>query len=108
MDLIMTNALIFLCFRKKNESLNFLRMSAKVDATASRVQTAVTMKVCCLLLYLYLYLYIYCWQGVAKNMGSVTKALEKAVNSMELEKITEVWLKFENTENSKLRLQNQR
>ena len=29
-------------------------------------------------------------QGVAKNMGSVTKALEKAVNSMELEKITEV------------------
>ena len=103
---MMTNALIFLCFRKKNESLNFLRMSAKVDATASRVQTAVTMKVCCLLLYLYLYLY--CWQGVAKNMGSVTKALEKAVNSMELEKITEVWLKFENTENSKLRPQNQR
>ena len=30
------------------------------------------------------------FQGVAKNMGSVTKALEKAVNSMELEKITEV------------------
>jgi len=65
--------------RKKNESLNFLRMSAKVDATASRVQTAVTMK------------------GVAKNMGSVTKALEKAVNSMELEKITEVMDKFEKT-----------
>jgi len=65
--------------RKKNESLNFLRMSAKVDATASRVQTAVTMK------------------GVAKNIGSVTKALEKAVNSMELEKITEVMDKFEKT-----------
>ena len=32
----------------------------------------------------------HCFQGVAKNMGSVTKALEKAVNSMELEKITEV------------------
>ena len=29
--------------RKKNESLNYLRMSAKVDATASRVQSAVTM-----------------------------------------------------------------
>jgi charged multivesicular body protein 1 len=54
-------------------------MSAKVDATASRVQTAVTMK------------------GVAKNMGAVTKALEKAVNSMELEKITEVMDKFEKT-----------
>merc|ERR1719228_1569023 len=65
--------------RKKNESLNFLRMSAKVDATASRVQTAVTMK------------------GVAKNMGSVTKALEKAVNSMELEKISEVMDQFEST-----------
>merc|ERR1719239_1865051 len=65
--------------RKKNESLNYLRMSSKVDATSSRVQTAVTMK------------------GVAKNMGSVTKALEKAVNSMELEKITEVMDKFEKT-----------
>ena len=37
--------MVFLQYRKKNESLNFLRMSAKVDATASRVQTAVTMKV---------------------------------------------------------------
>jgi len=63
--------------RKKNESLNFLRMSSKVDATASRVQTAVTMK------------------GVAKNMGSVVKSLDKAINSMELEKISEVMDKFE-------------
>lgn len=30
--------------RQKNQSLNFLRMSARVDAVASRVQTAVTMK----------------------------------------------------------------
>ena len=30
--------------RKKNESLNYLRMSSKVDAVSSRVQTAVTMK----------------------------------------------------------------
>ena len=30
--------------RKKNESLNYLRMSGKVDAVASRVQTAQTMK----------------------------------------------------------------
>merc|ERR1712241_1025472 len=63
--------------RKKNESLNYLRMSSKVDATSSRVQTAVTMK------------------GVAKNMGSVVKALDKAINSMELEKISEVMDKFE-------------
>merc|ERR1712106_1136438 len=52
-------------------------MSSKVDATASRVQTAVTMK------------------GVAKNMESVTKALDKAINSMELQKISEVMDKFE-------------
>ena len=30
--------------RKKNESLNYLRMSGKIDAVASRVQSAVTMK----------------------------------------------------------------
>ena len=93
---------MFLKFRKKNESLNFLRMSAKVDATASRVQTAVTMKVQCTMYPRYTTFSCPCllhtaWshnkvsvQGVAKNMGSVTKALEKAVNSMELEKITEV------------------
>jgi len=63
--------------RKKNESLNYLRMSSKVDAVSSRVQTAVTMK------------------GVAKNMGSVVKALDKAINSMELQKISEVMDKFE-------------
>jgi len=65
--------------RKKNESLNYLRMSSKVDATSSRVQTAVTMK------------------GVAKNMGSVVKSLDKAINSMELQKISEVMDKFEQT-----------
>lgn len=30
--------------RQKNQSVNFLRMSARVDAVAARVQTAVTMK----------------------------------------------------------------
>merc|ERR1712142_184940 len=33
--------------------------------------------------------------GVAKNMESVTKALDKAINSMQLEKIQEVMDKFE-------------
>merc|ERR1711874_225885 len=63
--------------RKKNESINYLRMSGKIDAVSSRVQSAVTMK------------------GVAKNMGTVTKALDKAINSMELQKISEVMDKFE-------------
>jgi charged multivesicular body protein 1 len=30
--------------RKKNESLNLLRLSSRIDAVASRVQTAVTMQ----------------------------------------------------------------
>ena len=32
---------------------------------------------------------------VAKNMGSVVKSLDKAINSMELQKISEVMEKFE-------------
>ena len=49
----------------------------RVDATASRVQSAVTMK------------------GVAKNGEGVVRALDKAINSMELTKISEVMDKFE-------------
>ena len=45
--------------RKKSESLNYLRMSGKVDAVASRVKSAQVMK------------------GVSKNMGSVVKSLDK-------------------------------
>lgn len=63
--------------RKKNESLNYLRMSGKIDAVASRVQTAHTMK------------------GVTKNMGSVVKSLDKALNDMELEKVAAIMDKFE-------------
>merc|ERR1712223_738174 len=63
--------------RKKNESLNYLRMSGKVDAVSSRVQSAVTKK------------------GMAKNKGSVVKSLDKAINSMELQKISAVMDKFE-------------
>lgn len=36
--------------RKKNEGLNWLRMSSRIDAVASKVQTAATMKgVSCIL-----------------------------------------------------------
>ena len=34
--------------RKKNESLNYLRLASRVDAVASKVQTAVQMKQVCL------------------------------------------------------------
>ncbi|CAB4060020.1 CHMP1 [Lepeophtheirus salmonis] len=63
--------------RKKNESINYLRMSAKVDAVASRVQSAHKMK------------------GVSHSMRNVVNSLEKAVNSMELQKISETMDKFE-------------
>ncbi|XP_010214961.1 PREDICTED: charged multivesicular body protein 1a [Tinamus guttatus] len=63
--------------RKKNEGLNWLRMASRVDAVASKVQTAVTMK------------------GVTKNMAQVTKALDKALSSMDLQKVSAVMDKFE-------------
>merc|ERR1712130_1066263 len=63
--------------RKKNESLNYLRMSAKVDATASRVQSAVTMK------------------KVSKSMEGVVKGMSAAMKSMNLEKISTLMDNFE-------------
>ncbi|KAH9938374.1 Snf7-domain-containing protein [Fomitopsis serialis] len=63
--------------RKKNESLNLLRLSSRVDAVASRVETAVTMR------------------QVAGNMTSVVKGMDKAMDSMNLERISIVMDKFE-------------
>ncbi|XP_076322431.1 charged multivesicular body protein 1a-like [Tachypleus tridentatus] len=63
--------------RKKHESVNYLRMASKIDAVSSKVQSAVVMK------------------GVTKNMGSVVKALDKAINSMDLQKVSAVMDKFE-------------
>jgi len=63
--------------RKKNESLNYLRMAARVDAVQAKVQSALTMK------------------DVTKRMGEVTKALDKAMASMDLEQVSKVMEKFE-------------
>uniref|UniRef100_A0A9L0TP85 Charged multivesicular body protein 1A n=1 Tax=Equus caballus TaxID=9796 RepID=A0A9L0TP85_HORSE len=63
--------------RKKNEGVNWLRMASRVDAVASKVQTAVTMK------------------GVTKNMAQVTKALDRALSSMDLQKVSAVMDRFE-------------
>ncbi|GIY56141.1 charged multivesicular body protein 1a [Caerostris darwini] len=63
--------------RKKNEALNYLRMASKIDAVQSKLQSALTMK------------------GVTKNMGSVVKALDKAINSMDLQKVSAVMEQFE-------------
>ncbi|XP_046563319.1 charged multivesicular body protein 1a-like [Haliotis rubra] len=63
--------------RKKNEGLNYLRFAARVDAVASRVQTALTMK------------------EVTKNIAGVSKALDKAMQSMDLAKVEQIMEKFE-------------
>jgi len=63
--------------RKKNEMLQYMRMSAKIDAVAAKVQQAYTMK------------------DVSKKMEGVTKALGKAMNSMDLEKVSATMEKFE-------------
>ncbi|KAK7114282.1 charged multivesicular body protein 1a-like [Littorina saxatilis] len=63
--------------RKKNEGLNYLRFAARVDAVASKVQTAMTMK------------------HVAKDIQGVCKSLDKAMASMDLQKVEQIMGKFE-------------
>jgi len=64
--------------RNHNQALNYLRMSARIDAVAARVQTALQT------------------QRVTKNMVGVCRAMEGAMASMNLEKITEMMDRFEN------------
>ncbi|GCB70532.1 hypothetical protein scyTo_0010796 [Scyliorhinus torazame] len=63
--------------RQKNQSINFLRMSARVDAVAARVQSAVTMG------------------KVTKSMAGVVKSMDMTLKSMNLEKISALMDKFE-------------
>jgi charged multivesicular body protein 1 len=63
--------------RQKSQSLNYLRMSARVDAVASRVQGALTTR------------------KVTQSMGGVVKAMDAAMKSMNLEKISSLMDKFE-------------
>ena len=56
--------------RKKTESLNLLRLSSRLDAVASRVETAVTMR------------------QVTGSMGQVVKGMDKAMESMNLERVS--------------------
>uniref|UniRef100_A0A6M2DPI4 Putative vacuolar assembly/sorting protein did2 n=1 Tax=Xenopsylla cheopis TaxID=163159 RepID=A0A6M2DPI4_XENCH len=63
--------------RQKNQALNYLRMSARVDAVASRVQTALTTR------------------KVTNSMAGVVKAMDAAMKGMNLEKISGLMDKFE-------------
>ncbi|MFH4978719.1 hypothetical protein AB6A40_005428 [Gnathostoma spinigerum] len=63
--------------RKKNEGINYMRMSARIDAVASRVQTAATQK------------------RITTSMAGVVKAMESAMSSMNLEKVSNLMDRFE-------------
>ncbi|OBA19248.1 hypothetical protein METBIDRAFT_46494 [Metschnikowia bicuspidata var. bicuspidata NRRL YB-4993] len=64
--------------RKSNERVNLLRLASRIDAVASRVQTAVSMR------------------SVTGNMTTVIKGMDKALQTMNLERISVVMDKFEN------------
>lgn len=63
--------------RKRSEALNYLRLSSRLDAAASRVQTAMQM------------------QTVSKTMKTTVKGMEKIISSMDPMKIAKVMDTFE-------------
>ncbi|CBZ29995.1 putative vesicular protein trafficking mediator [Leishmania mexicana MHOM/GT/2001/U1103] len=63
--------------RKRNEGLNYLRLASRLDAAASRIQTAMQMKM------------------VTKTMSTTVKGMDKILTSMNPMKIAEVMDAFE-------------
>lgn len=63
--------------RAKNMSLNYLRLSSRVEAVAARVETAMKMK------------------AVTASMARIVGAMEASMQTMNLEKITQVMDQFE-------------
>lgn len=63
--------------REKNQSLNFLRLSSRVDSVAQRVQTAVQMR------------------KVTGAMKGVVQGMDRAMASMNLVQMTQLMDKFE-------------
>ena len=63
--------------RSKAEAVNFLRLSSRIDAVAQRVQTAVSMG------------------QLTKTMTGVVKGMDRALATMDVEKISKVMDQFE-------------
>ena len=63
--------------RQKNNAQNYLRLSSRVDAVASRLESAIKM------------------QQVTKSMGAVVKGMDKVLGSMNVEQISKVMDSFE-------------
>lgn len=63
--------------RKKNEQLNYLRLSSRLDAVIARLDQQSKM------------------QAISRNMGGIVKALDKALASNNLEKVAATMEQFE-------------
>mmetsp|Transcript_17224 Transcript_17224/g.27825 ORF Transcript_17224/g.27825 Transcript_17224/m.27825 type:complete len:205 (-) Transcript_17224:40-654(-) len=63
--------------RDKNQALNYLRLSSRIEAVSQRVQTAINMG------------------RLTKTMGKTVKGMDKTLKSMDVEKIGKVMDKFE-------------
>lgn len=63
--------------REKNQSLNFLRLGSRIDAVASRLETAIRM------------------QEVNKAMVMTVKGMSNAMKSMQVEQIASTMADFE-------------
>jgi len=63
--------------REKNQSLNFLKMSARLDAVNQRIQTAITMN------------------KVSKSMQGVVQGMMRATSAMNLQQMMQVMDTFE-------------
>jgi len=63
--------------REKNQSLNYLRMSSRLDAVAQRLETAIRTN------------------DMSKAMGNVVKGMSSALKSMDVEKISKTMDAFE-------------
>jgi charged multivesicular body protein 1 len=63
--------------REKNQALNYLRLASRIDAVASRIDSAVRMK------------------QVTKTMAGIVVGLEKAMATMDMAKITQVMDQFD-------------
>lgn len=63
--------------REKNQALNYLRLSSRIDAVSARVETAVRMG------------------QLTKAMGGVVKGMDKVLGSMDVSKISVMMDKFE-------------
>merc|ERR1719234_1603435 len=63
--------------RQKNQALNYLRLSSRIDAVAARVNTAVKMN------------------QLTKTMGGIVKSMDSVMKTMDIEKISAVMDQFE-------------